>query len=561
MNLKNSNKKNNLMQFVLAIVIILSLNIIGSLYFFRIDMTAEKRYSITNSTKELLRELDDIVYFKIYLEGNFPAGFKRLRNQTREMLQEFRAYSDNIHYDFENPLSASNDKQRDAKIEMLINKGLKPTQLQVKADDASSQQLIFPGALASYKGKEVPVQLLFDQIGIEHENILNNSVQALEYNLATAIRKLVAEKKSNIGFLSNIGEPNPKFFADIMISLSDFYNVKNIKIDSSYAPLSTLETLVITKPRKEFDDKKKFLIDQYIMNGGSCLWLIDPVFADMDSLKTTPETIGMAWPVNIDDMLFRYGVRLNNNLLKDLNAVPIPVTTGMIGNRPQISLVSWYFFPMITPHSKHPIVRNLNAIKTEFVSSLDTVDVPNVDKTILLETSRHTQIMNTPARISLDILHNPPNEQLFRDGPQPVAVLLEGEFESIFKNRIKPEVIMPEDFQVKDKSKKNKMIVVSDGDIILNQFDSQGQPYPLGYDKYLNENFGNKDFILNAINYLANDPSIMEARNKEVRLRLLDKQKIKNNTLKIQIANVLLPVIIVIVFGLIRAFIRKRKYK
>ncbi len=548
------------MHFILALVIIISLNLIGSIYFFRIDMTAEKRYSLTNSTKELLRELDDIVYFKVYLEGDFPAGFRRLSNQSREILEEFRAYSDYVHYEFINPLQASDSEQREANINDLMKKGLSPTQLQVKADDASSQQLIFPAALVSYKGYEVPVQLLQDQIGMEHENILNNSVQALEYNFATAIRQLITEKKPIVGFLSDIGEPHPKYLADIKMSLSDFYTVRDIKIDSSYSPLKDLETLIIPKPRKEFTEDSKFLIDQYIMQGGSCLWLIDPVFADMDSLKTNPETIGMYWPLNIDDMLFRYGVRFNPDLLKDLHSVPIPVTTGMVGNRPQISLVSWHFFPMITPISNHPIVKNLNAIKTEFVSSIDTVGTPSVKKTVLLETSSFTRIMNTPARISLDILHNPPDESLFKAGPQAIAVLLEGEFESIYRNRLNPGVTLPDNLEIKEYSNPTKMIVVSDGDIILNQLNAQGQPYPLGYDKYLNENFGNRDFILNAINYLANDPSIMEARNKEVRLRLLDKTKVKANSLKLQLANTLLPVLIIVIFGLIRFWIRKGKY-
>lgn len=555
-----SNRNNKLMHFILALVIIISLNLIGSIYFFRIDMTAEKRYSLTNSTKELLRELDDIVYFKVYLEGDFPAGFRRLSNQSREILEEFRAYSDYVHYEFINPLQASDSEQREANINDLMKKGLSPTQLQVKADDASSQQLIFPAALVSYKGYEVPVQLLQDQIGMEHENILNNSVQALEYNFATAIRQLITEKKPIVGFLSDIGEPHPKYLADIKMSLSDFYTVRDIKIDSSYSPLKDLETLIIPKPRKEFTEDSKFLIDQYIMQGGSCLWLIDPVFADMDSLKTNPETIGMYWPLNIDDMLFRYGVRFNPDLLKDLHSVPIPVTTGMVGNRPQISLVSWHFFPMITPISNHPIVKNLNAIKTEFVSSIDTVGTPSVKKTVLLETSSFTRIMNTPARISLDILHNPPDESLFKAGPQAIAVLLEGEFESIYRNRLNPGVTLPDNLEIKEYSNPTKMIVVSDGDIILNQLNAQGQPYPLGYDKYLNENFGNRDFILNAINYLANDPSIMEARNKEVRLRLLDKTKVKANSLKLQLANTLLPVLIIVIFGLIRFWIRKGKY-
>ena len=296
------------------------------------------------------------------------------------------------------------------------------------------------------------------------------------------------------------------------------------------------------------------------MHGGSCLWLISPVFADMDSLRVEPETIGMAWPLNLDDMIFRYGARLNPDLLNDLHAIPIPITTGMIGNQPQISLVSWFFFPMILPERKHPIVRNLNALRTEFVSSIDTVGAPGVNKTILLETSPYTRVLQTPTRISLDILHNPPDEILFRAGPKTVAVLLEGSFESIYRNRIPPSVILPDGFEVKTSSVDNKMIVVSDGSIIKNKLDSRGQPLPLGYDRYIDEMFGNRDFILNAVTYLANDPEIMEARNKEIRLRPLDRTKVRNDKVFIQMANVLMPVVLLIIFGIVRSWLRKRKY-
>ncbi|MBS4012714.1 MAG: gliding motility-associated ABC transporter substrate-binding protein GldG [Bacteroidetes bacterium] len=560
MSQNNKIRKKNLIQFLIALIIISALNMIGGKSFFRLDMTAEKRYSLTNSTKEMLRDLDDIVYFKVYLEGSFPAEFKRLSNQTREMLEEFRAYSSMIQFEFINPLKASDARQRQANIDMLTRKGLIATQLQIKAEDASSQQVIFPAALVSYKGREIPVHLLMDQIGVRHEEILNNSSQALEYNLASAIRQLITFEKPNIGFLEGLGGPAHRNVVDIKISLGDFYNVKNIVLDTSYLPLQNLSTLIIVKPRKEFPETTKFLIDQFIMQGGSCFWLIDPVFAEMDSLRAEPETIGMGWPVNIDDMLFRYGVRLNVDLLKDLRSVPIPITTGMVGNRPQISLVPWYYFPMITPTSNHPIVRNLNAIKTQFISSIDTIGVEGIKKTFLLQTSPYTRVMQTPTRISLDILHNPPDESLFRAGQKPVAVLLEGSFESIYKNRIPPNVHFPEGFEIRDKSANTSMVVVADGDIILNSLDQRGQPLPLGYDRFLNETFGNKDFVLNSVNYLSNDPSIMEARNKEIRLRMLDKTAVNNSKAKIQFYNVVLPVLLITIFGIVRFWLRKRKY-
>jgi len=555
-----STRRNNIIQLVASLIIVIAMNIISSFVFTRFDLTAEKRYSISKATKKMISELDDIVFVQVYLDGEFPAGFKRLRNATRELLDEFRAYSKNIQYEFINPSDKANGANVEETYKLLVEKGLQPTNVQFRSDNANSQQIIFPGAIVKYKGRERPVQLLKDQLGLGAESVINNSIQSLEFNLATAINSLTQVAKHRIAFLEGNGELNENEVADISIELSQFYHVLRIPINHKLNSLDGIKTLIIAKPQNYFDEKDKFIIDQYVMNGGKVLWLIDPVFASMDSLQTSNETLGVSFSLNIDDMLFKYGVRLNPNLLMDLKAAPIPITTGYVGNRPQMSLLPWYFFPMVSPVSSHPIVKNLNALKTEFVSSIDTIKVDGVKKTYLLHTSDYTRVVRTPARISLDIMQSPPDEKLYNQKSVPFAVLLEGTFESLFANRMASEIVESKEIGFKDVSKPTQMIVVADGDIIKNQIGQGGRPMPLGYDRYSGQSFGNKDFILNAVNYLTDDSGLLEARSKEIQLRLLDKTKVDKLRIGIQIANLLLPVLLVIVFGLIQFFQRKRRY-
>ena len=532
-------KRRNIMQLLLGIAIILAVNALGSVKFARFDLTSEKRYTLTEGTRSMLRQLDDLVFFRVYLEGNFPAGFKRLRNQTREMLDEFRAYSGNLQYAFVNPLEAPD---RDGLMDMLVQKGLQPTQLQVREDDATSQQIIFPGALVSYRGKEVPLKLLQDQVGKPAEDVLNNSGQALEYQLANTIRQLTATSRQKVAFLEGHGELENRYIADLANSLSDFYQVERLPLQNNLAELLEFKTLIAAKPQIAFTEEEKFLLDQYIMQGGSMLWLVDPVFATMDSLVPPSfESIGMAWPLNLEDLFFRYGVRLNTDLLMDLRAAPIPVTTGMVGDRPQISLLPWYFFPLLDPVGDHKIVKNLNLVRSEFISSLDTVSAGGIEKTILLQPSPYTRVVPPPAREALELLQHQPDDQENQAGPRSVAVLLEGSFQSVFRNRLKPEVTLPEGMTLREESLPTAMIVAADGDLVRNQFGQGGQPLPLGYDRYSGETFANLDFIMNAVNYLADDSGILEARVKDVRLRMLDRTRINRDKIRIQLTNLLLP--------------------
>jgi ABC-2 type transport system permease protein len=557
---KTNLRRRHLIQLAAGLLIIISVNQIGSAWFFRIDLTAEKRHSLTRATRDMLKDLDDIVYFRIYLDGDFPAEFKRLQNQTREVLDEFRAFSDLVHYEFIDPTMAGDRKQVESLYDFLVDMGIRPTQIQIRADDATSQQIIFPGAIASYRGKEVSVQLLQDQMGLPAELVINNSAQLLEYSLVSAIYQLVSDASKTVGFLTGIGEPAPEYLSDITHAVEAYYDVAYIDVNELLEGLQHISTLVVTRPTKAFSESEKFLIDQYVMQGGAVLWLMDPVLASMDSLQLPPhESIGLTLPVNLDDVFFGYGVRLNANLLQDLQCAPIAVTTGYMGDRPQINLLPWPFFPMVGPATKHPVVANLNLVRTEFVSSLDTIEVAGIEKTVLLQTSPYTRIMPVPVHIALGMLQNPIDELLFRSPPQAVAILLEGNFQSLFANRIAP-VDLPGSDVFREKSVFTSMIVVGDADIIMNQVNAAGQPLALGYDRYTGETYGNKDFVLNAINYLTDDSGIIEARAKEIRLRLLDKTLVASNKTGLQMINVLLPILLVLIFGVSRMVVRKKYY-
>jgi ABC-2 type transport system permease protein len=556
------NKKRDLTSLALAITIVILLNVVASFVFYRFDLTSEKRYTLSRATKILLSKIDETVYVKVYLEGEFPAGFKRLRDETKEMLDEFRTYSNNnIEYEFINPSENPDKKQQNEIYKQLFDKGLKPTNLEVKEESGTSQQIIWPGAIVSYKGHEAPWQLLKTQIAASSEGQLNNSVQALEYEFATCLRNLSSPVHREIGFIEGHGELDTMALEDIKYALGDFYGLKRIRIDSQLTALKDVSAIVIAKPDSAFSEKDKFIIDQFIMNGGKVLWCIDPLETRIDSLARTGRTLAIANELGIEDMLFRYGARVNPNLILDLQCSALPINKALRGQQPRFELAPWMFYPIVLPTQKHPIVKNLDAIKFEFVSSIDLVEAAGIEKTVLLTTSKNSKTLNAPVRVDMRMTQIQPDESQFKNGFQPVAVLLEGEFESVFKNRISPQIAGSKEIGYKPHGVKNKMIIIGDGDIIKNEIQrSSGKTYPLGYDIYTKQQFGNKYFILNCINYLCDDSGLIGIRSRELTLRLLDKKKIKTERLKWQITNTVLPLILVFGYGIFHYFRRKRKY-
>lgn len=548
-----------------GIAILIVINLAGTLGFFRLDLTQEKRYTLSDNTIDLLRKVDDIVYFRIYLDGELPASYTKLRNSIRETLDEFRAYNKaNIQYEFIDPAEGRDKRTLNDYYNELVEKGLQPAVDRQQSSSSSEQRIIWPCALVSYKTRETPVNFIQSGQQTDKEVLINESLESLEFNLIDAVRRLFVRQKPNIAFIEGHGESSAMMTEDITRSLTDYYNVQRIKINQQLKSLDKFKTIIIAGPDSVFDEKDKFIIDQFIMDGGRVLWLVDGTATNMDSLQSSSETVAIANEINLEDMLFKYGVRINNNLLLDLNSCPIPVKTGQIGDQPQFEYFNWYYFPSVSNTDGHPIVKNLNAIRFEFVSGIDTVGTGGVKKTVLLTTSEYSRIVNTPAVISLRMLTETPGKEFFNKPKIPVAVLLEGNFNSVFTNRIPPEIAEDKEIGFDETGKPSKMIVISDGDIINNQFvyrNGQYFTYPLGYDRFTGINYGNKDFLLNCMNYLTDESNLLDIRSRELKIRLLDKTMIASNQAYIQWSNVLGPVLIIVAIGLILMIFRKIKLR
>jgi len=576
-NKRKNLKKNQIITFLVTVVIVVLVNVIGSFVFTRFDLTSEKRYTLSPTTKEILGNLNDYVYFKVYLEGDFPAGFKKLRRETKEMLDEFRAYSKYIDYEFINPSESSDPSERNETYKILYQSGLNPTDLNVRnADGSTKEMIIWPGALVSYRNDtEIAIDLLESQMGQSDEEALNASMQNLEFRLIDAVKKATRLQKPNIAFIQGHGELSGADIYDITQTLSQNYNVGYVEIDGKIDALMhrtqneenvkafvSYDAIVIAKPTQPFDERDKFLIDQYIMHGGKVLWLVEPVFATMDSLQNQESTIGLEQDLNLDDMLFRYGVRLNRNLLLDMTCAALPIRTGQVAGQAQLEFFRWFYFPLLQAASNHPIVRNMNAIRADFVSSIDaTTSAMGIDQIPLLKTSDYTKVSGAPVFISLSMLRQTPDKRMFPSKGQNVAYLLKGSFPSLYANRIPQEIVDSEEMKFMEDSEPTAMIVIGDGDIIRNQIDIKRKtPLPLGFDQYTGNTYANKEFIENCISYLVDGEGLIDIRSRELKIRLLDTAKIAQERTKWQLINTLIPIALIIALGFIMAWARKRKY-
>ena len=577
-NKRKSLKKNQIVSFLITVLIVLVLNVIGSFVFTRFDLTSEKRYTLSPTTKEILGNLNDYVYFKVYLEGDFPAGFKKLRRETKEMLDEFRAYTKYVDYEFINPSESTDANERNDIYKQLYQAGLNPTDMVVKNSDGSSKQMvIWPGALVSYRNKtEIPIDLLENQLGQSSEEALNASMQNLEFRLIDAVKKVTRLQKPTIAFVQGHGELEVKDVYDIVQTFGQNYNVDSVTIggkidalidrtqheDRDVKAFPRYDAIIIAKPTQPFDERDKFLIDQYIMHGGKVLWLVEPVYATMDSLQSQESTIGMEQDLNLDDMLFKYGVRLNRDLLLDLTCAALPIRTGQVAGQAQLEFFRWYYFPLLQAASDHPMVRHMNAIKADFVSSVDaTTSAGGIEQIPLLKTSDYTKVSGAPVFISLAMLRQAPDKRMFNSKGKNVAYLLKGSFPSLYANRIPQEIVDDQATDFMEESKPTAMIVVADGDIIRNQIDIRTRkPLPLGFDQYTQNTYANKEFIENAISYLVDGEGLIDIRSRELKVRLLDMTKINQERTKWQVINTLIPIVLIIGLGFVMAFIRKKKY-
>ena len=577
-NKRKNLKKNQIVAFLVTVAIVVLVNVIGSYVFTRFDLTSEKRYTLSPTTKEILNDLDDYVYFKVYLEGDFPAGFKKLRRETKEMLDEFRAYSKFIDYEFINPSESGNEAEIKETYNQLYRAGLNPTDLNVQNSDGSSKQMvIWPGALVSYRNNtEIAIDLLENQIGQSSEDALNASMQNLEFRLIDAVKKVTRLEKPFVAIIEGHGEWGEQEMYDITQTLSQKYNVERKAIDGKIDALMhrtqdttrdvrvfpTYDAIIIAKPTQPFDEKDKFLIDQYIMHGGKVLWLVEPVYATMDSLQNQESTIGIEQDLNLDDMLFKYGVRLNRDLLLDMTCASLPIRTGQVGGQAQLEYFRWYYFPLLQAASEHPMVRNMNAIKADFVSSMDaTTSANGIEQIPLLKTSSYTKVSGVPVFISLAMLRQAPDQRMFNSKGKNVAYLLKGSFPSLYANRVPQEIVDDQATDFMEESVPTAMIVVADGDLIRNQIDIRTRkPLPLGFDQYTGITYTNKEFIENAISYLVDGEGLIDIRSRELKIRLLDATKVNKERVKWQVINTLVPIAVIILLGLVMAFVRKKKY-
>lgn len=582
--------RNIALRILLYALVLVVFNFMANEFYFRLDLTKEKRYTLSPSSVGLLNKLDDDLYVTIFLDGDLPIEYKQLQSATRDILNEYRLASDGkIKFDFEDILADKDIKEKEAILKDIFQKGLQIEQPDVRPDEAPTQKYILPSGIVFYKGKEYPINLLKRQFGKSLEVEINNSIELLEYEIGTAIRKGLSGKSIKVAFSSGHGELSSTQTADIANSLSEFYSLNRINLNlrdsncyKNFASdvvnnpqkpvfsilveglinqLKSYKGLIIAKPTLEFTEPEKYILDQYVMNGGKIIFLVENLLAEMDSVAKYGQVMTVNHSHNLDDILFQYGVKVKPNLVQDIQCHGIPAINQQT-NRP--GFWPWIFYPLFSAVDDNPVSRNLENVWGRYCSTIDTTSRKTLKKTVLLRSSPQSRVAANPVLISLDILKNRQDPSNFRNGNQISAVLVEGEFISPFRYR--DGVKRSFDLPFSESIEQNSMIVISDGDLIRNQVSSDGRVYPLGYDKFASKQFStpvefaNKKFFLNCVDYLCDENNLIEVRSKEVILRLLDKSKLKNEKLFWQSFNMILPILIILIFGLVNSFYRKRRW-
>ncbi|WP_276480359.1 gliding motility-associated ABC transporter substrate-binding protein GldG [Paraflavitalea pollutisoli] len=557
-----------------ALIVLVGVNYLAAQIHFRLDLTQEKRFTLSTPTKRMLSQLKGEVVVTVFLDGDMPAGFKRLANSTRELLQEFKeAGGSHVLFRFQRPGSDPADSTEGVlTMDSLMSLGLKPTNVRVKAKEGEGeeQRYLFPGALIAYRDRVLPIDFLQGSKVSDGDpfSTLNNAEALLEFKLAHAIQKITAESAPSVGYLLGNGEPITYNVYDLIEgALKANYGFGWVPIDSVPVIPQQFDAMVVMKPTKPFTSEQKLKLDQYIMNGGKVIWLLDKLDASLDSLmRKQSDFVAFDFGLNLDDQLFKYGVRINPDLVQDLNCDRLPLVVGNMGDKPQMELQSWPYFPLLGSYSDNPISKNMDQVLSMFPNSIDTVKAPGIRKTVLLATSANSRTLNTPAIVSLNSIKTEEDMKTFNKANIPVAVLLEGRFSSLFTNRLSQAAmdtlagLYKQPFRATS-TEENKMIVISDADIATNVFSQAQGPLPMGFNQFTNYQYANKDFILNAIEYLVNPSGILETRSKDYTLRLLDPEKVASERTTWQVINIAVPVLLVILFGFIYQAMRKRKYQ
>lgn len=546
----------SLLKFGIGFMILVLINLLVSKYILRIDLTEEKRFTISDATKSMLKGLDDVLYVEVFLEGELPAGMRRLKTAIRERLDEFAVYSNNkVQFKFIDPSQAASDKARQEYHDNLVKRGLQLIRLFDHEGGKNVAKIIFPGAIITYHEQEKPVLLLRGKGG---QRAINQSIEGLEYELASAIRALTSREKKKIGLIKGHKESDSLMLAGLTSVLSESYHVYNVNLPEK-EQLEGYDAVIIAKPKAAYKEAEKFKLDQYIMKGGKVLFFLDQLYVNEDSALSQGGTIALPVDVNLDDQLFKYGARINRDLILDLSAGVMPVIVNMIGDEPEIQNFKWHYYPIINRFGQHPIVKNSDAIYTKFINTIDTVRADGIVKTPLLFSSRYSKRVNSPVSVALADVTRLGQEDFPPREPLPVAYLLEGSFKSLYANRFLPKGIARQ--KVMNESVPTKIMVVGDGDIIENEFSLQNrQPVELGFSEFMRQKFANEDFIKNALQYMMDDQGLITARNKEIEIRLLDEVKVSRERVFWQVVNLGLPVVLIIMYGLARYYWRKRKF-
>ncbi|UOQ67870.1 gliding motility-associated ABC transporter substrate-binding protein GldG [Hymenobacter volaticus] len=554
-----SRKRRDLLRFLAVIGALLLLNFIGQQFFFRLDLTQEKRYTMSAATRQLLTGLKQPITVTVYLDGDFPPAFRRLQQAVRETLNEMQVYGgSNLKYVFIDPSAAGTEKARNEYYASLFKKGLTPTNLGANENGKRVEKIIFPWATVSAGGKEQQVLLLRGNQAAPSDVRLNQSIEGLEYELASAIRKLSPGKRKLIGVVEGHGELSNAEAGDLIGSLSQYYDVYRVDL-SKVRDLRALSAVIVAKPATPYTEPEKFKLDQFITQGGNALFFVDAMRVNLDSAARTG-MLSFPQPVGLDDLLFKYGVRVNADLILDLNSGVIPLVTGKEGNKPKVEPMPWQFYPLVNNFSTHPITRNLDAVYTKFVGTIDTVKATGIRKTPLLFTSRYSRVLPSPVPVNLNDARLQPDRKLYKDKFKPVGYLLEGQFRSLYANRAQPGTTQ---FQpaTSPQAKPSKVLVVSDGDFVRSELDPKtGRPFRLGFDRLANTEFANRELVLNAVDYMLDESGLIGVRSKQVTLRPLDKLKVIEQRRSWQILNLVAPLVLLGVFGAVRAWRRKRRY-
>ena len=552
-------KQNKIKSLLILLVILIAANFLASEVYYRFDLTQDQRYSLSPAAKKIVADVEQPVIFDIFLEGSFPSEFRRLQSETRQMLEEFSAYNRNIKFNFVDPLEEGGDANTIA--EEFYKMGMTPARLNVQENGKNSESIIFPWAIANYGDKTVKIPLLKNQIGATDEERVNASVQQLEYSLADGLSKLIYPREKKIAVMRGNGELPDAKIADFVKTIQEYYFMAPFTLDSAAInPQKTLDDLkdydliLEPKPTEPYSENEKYVLDQYLMEGGKILWLAEVTNMETDSLFNERGTaIALPRNLNLGDYFFSYGLRINPEIVNDLYSAPIVLASGS-GQNTRFNPYPWFYSPLTSSPNEHPIINNIEAVKYDYANPIDTL-ANDIKKTILLSSSPKTKLEGVPAQISLDRVGQNPDINSYNSGEQPLAVLLEGQFKSVYKNRVKPFELSDHYDQGID----SKMLVISDGDVIKNDL-QQGKPMELGFQRYTGNTYGNKEFLLNAVNYLLDDTGLIDIRSKEINLAFLDKEKTAAEREQWQLINLAGPIILLIIFGVAFRFYRKQKY-